>query len=611
MNDILEKFKTRDELEQIKMFQTLGDKLKLLQISKFVKDPSKVPHKIMQRIPMKALIDVYNCAKTKELKSIIINDEFYQIAFIKTLNCSVNNNYRETDFFKDFDLILDAIYTNKNTKITSGKLSFINTYSNYLRFYTKDFIWTINDFFKIKNKEHNISLETMNKFSLKELSFLYDKYSQLENNPKSYDNPNHLYVKSILDMENYLKRRFLERPDWIQYINKYFFSSIGNNLIDINQIRDYHIQFLSLSESERKGLLKLYFKFNNLTEEDYEIIFNYLKTNFHLDFSAEIWNFFKYKLTKLIISNPAKAVDLIRFRWNQSKSFFMILNFDFIEYKNNMYYNDIYLNNYDIPLLLKLNYQHIKKIYQTLDKRIYGDETLYGFRIILNMYLTFGYNRTIDILNGKYGTLSKNFFDNISKINIDTDNILDENNNLKLNQEYLNLLFNSEQNSNFSKIISSDDLIQLIYLIYNEYDIITKKYGKLTIKKCIDLLKDKQTIRVEPKNNLLLEQNLFDNIIKGNRRNVELVELMLKIEKNFTLQQERTTSSIPYLEGECDGYSYQTMRLNSPIVYNLGYLANCCFRITDIGEFDLKHATLDKNSRILLIYNELKELIAF
>ena len=53
------------------------------------------------------------------------------------------------------------------------------------------------------------------------------------------------------------------------------------------------------------------------------------------------------------------------------------------------------------------------------------------------------------------------------------------------------------------------------------------------------------------------------------------------------------------------------MRLNSPIVYNLGYLANCCFRITDIGEFDLKHATLDKNSRILLIYNELKELIAF
>ena len=195
MNDILEKFKTSDELGQLQMFQTLGDKLKLLKISKFVKDPSKVPHKIMQRIPMKNLIDVYNFAKTKELKSIIINDDFYQMAFKKTLNCSVSNNCIETDFFKDFDLILDTIYTNKNLKITSGKLNFINTYSNYLRFYTKDFIWTINDFFKMKNKEHNISIETMNKFSLKELSFLYDKYSQLEINSKSYDNTNHLYVK--------------------------------------------------------------------------------------------------------------------------------------------------------------------------------------------------------------------------------------------------------------------------------------------------------------------------------------------------------------------------------------------------------------------------------
>ena len=76
--------------------------------------------------------------------------------------------------------------------------------------------------------------------------------------------------------------------------------------------------------------------------------------------------------------------------------------------------------------------------------------------------------------------------------------------------------------------------------------------------------------------------------------------------------KQRTESSIPYVKGNCtNGYSYEMMKLNDPIAFTLGYKSNCCIRTFDIAHKHLLHATLCRNGRILLIYDENHEIAAF
>lgn len=74
----------------------------------------------------------------------------------------------------------------------------------------------------------------------------------------------------------------------------------------------------------------------------------------------------------------------------------------------------------------------------------------------------------------------------------------------------------------------------------------------------------------------------------------------------------RTESSIPYVKGKAlNGYYYEMMRLDDPIAFTLGYKCDCCIRVCDIAHNHLLHATLCRNGRILLIYNENHDLAAF
>jgi len=616
MEKLFVKFQNASEEEQLKMFDDLTIKLHLLEISTFKKNPKMISERIISKVSMHRLIELYNSAKSQELKNKIIDDKFYQRAFKKTENFPSNNYNTKTPFFQDIDLIVKKFFETQNNHINNNLLSFINKYSSFLIYSnsSENFRTIIDVFFQNKNKEHNIDISLLNKLSVKQLMIIYDHYSELPNQEES-DNLLS-YIRNKADFETYLKHKFKNDSQYFRMIKdaRFFLSSDT----DDRRIYGEGIYPYSYNRNDIKTLLSLYFKFSGITEEDEIKVLKFLeqRTRVNFDNFPEDKQFLQYLIHNTIRINPARIAEIMYGYYGPFPQFGfvikeieIILYFNFLPMKNYLYSIE-YLEEYDISLIKRINFLHIKNIFNNLDPKVYGDEILFGLRIVINMYLVFGYNRTIDILKGKYGEVSNDFFNNISKIKIAKD-ILDDQNNIKLKQGYLNILFNQEKNSNFQEIINDYSVSSLIYVLYNYYDELVAEYGKLTLKKCIELLNDQNNIMIMPRNNQLLRKDIFNNIIVGNRRNKELAYLMMVIEKNYQEQQARVTSSIPYLEGEYEGYFYQTMRLNDPIIYNIGYLANCCFRMTDIGENDLRHASLDKNARVLLIYNEKREVIAF
>ena len=612
MDDILIKFKNADEDKQLKMFSNLQLKSQLLQIATLKKNAEQVPFKILVNISFLRIINLYNYAKTDELRRIIINDSYFQKVFKKSENCNINFDIftLESDFFKDFNYIIDTVYSNNyNSAIPKNKKRFIHKYSNIFLLGLGDFQENINTFFSYPKKQHNFKKSDLDKLNIKQLIEIYDHFVALKKyNTREKDcNSSDEFISNQEDMEKYLKELFNKKTSLHQLASDFLSCKKHTSHTGWN----HNIYNKVYSREEIIKFLNVYFKFYQNNEDMTNKVLNFLVEKFNLQITdSELKSFIKYKIKKLILYNPSKIIDLMYKHWGlDTKQLIIMLQFDFL-FSTKHYFNTIYLIEFDNLTLINLNCLHIRNIFNSLDATIGGDEILYRLRIALNLYFVFGYNRSLDILNGKYGEINRNFFDNISKISVNN-NPLDENNNVRLNQAFLNMLFNEEKNSNFSKIVSDINLCQLIPILYNQYDEIIAKYGKLNLKKCIDLINENNGFFIHPSNNRLKRPDIYNNIIVGNRRNVNLEYLIKHIEENYAKQQIRTTSSLPYLEGECNGYTYQTMRLNDPIVYNLGYLTDCCFRITDIGEDDLRHATLDKNSRILLVYNENKDIISF
>ena len=109
-----------------------------------------------------------------------------------------------------------------------------------------------------------------------------------------------------------------------------------------------------------------------------------------------------------------------------------------------------------------------------------------------------------------------------------------------------------------------------------------------------------------------MQNDILNDICLGNKTKKSNGEVYKTVLDIYEQMKKRTESSIPYVKGSCsNGYSYQMMRLNDPIVFTLGYKGNCCIRIHDIAHNHLMHATLCRNGRILLIYNTNNEIAGF
>lgn len=213
---------------------------------------------------------------------------------------------------------------------------------------------------------------------------------------------------------------------------------------------------------------------------------------------------------------------------------------------------------------------------------------------ILNMMISIGYQKTKELLEGKYGQLTApiigDIFGNLSILDYKKENKTVVYNDSQ--ETLINFLFGSginEQNSNIKKIISGEVEVSLKRIIHDWDDFYSKIGKNISLNDIIkftdDITEDLTPDLKEVKPILLLEDESSSKII------IETYKKMLK----------KTESIIPKVKGVISGYEYEILDMNDVNQMRVGYDTNCCFTFDGASSDALMHALIEKDSRILVV----------
>ncbi|MEI3499184.1 MAG: hypothetical protein V8Q71_01540 [Bacilli bacterium] len=270
--------------------------------------------------------------------------------------------------------------------------------------------------------------------------------------------------------------------------------------------------------------------------------------------------------------------------------------------------------------LFKVNVKHINKLFKFLEDKTQDElSAIYG--LCIKMCFIFGYERSTEILSGKFGKYDKKFFDNVAKTDITRVEMKAEGNKFLpvIDKRFINFMFETPKNNHFINMFNDKDseLYKKWYYLYNNYDeLLEKCHNEITLKKINVILEaEKYDIDrkiITPDNYLLNDDSFLENIVLGNKTYNSNDEVLRKIVEIYSQMKKRIESSIPYVKGvSTDGYTYEVMKLDDPQIFELGYKADCCIRTCDIAHDHLLHAALCRNGRILIIYDKLGDVAAF
>lgn len=279
-----------------------------------------------------------------------------------------------------------------------------------------------------------------------------------------------------------------------------------------------------------------------------------------------------------------------------------------------------YLTGITADQLSKINVKHINKLSKFLEDETQDElSSIYG--ICIKLYFIFGYERSIEILSGKYGEYNRIFLDNVAKTDVSKVLMIAEGNKYlpSIDRRFINFMFETPKSNHFIDMLNNKDLelYKSWYYFYNNYDeILEKCHNEITMKKIISILEtEKYDINrkiITPDCYLLNNNDFIENIVLGNKTEHSNDDVLKNIVEIYRKMRKRVESSIPYVEGtSVDGYKFQTLKFDDYKIFELGYKANCCIRTLDTAHNHLLHAALCRNGRILLIYDELSNLAAF
>lgn len=277
-----------------------------------------------------------------------------------------------------------------------------------------------------------------------------------------------------------------------------------------------------------------------------------------------------------------------------------------------------YLNGISVKQLMYVNIKHINQIIKALDIQN-EDEMSNTYSYAIKMYMVFGLERALKILKGDFGGMNRHFLDNVSRLNVKNIKLINEGSKYlpEIDNRFINFMFETPKNNHFIDMFSepSSLLNKNWSYLYNNFDNIKDKcHGNITLKKVNiilhELSPDKE-VEITPNNFKLEENDILDDIFLGNKSRKSNKEVFNTVVNIYDQMKMRYESSIPYVKGEENGYSYEMMKLKDPIAFTLGYKAKCCIRTHDIAHKHLLHATLCRNGRILILYDKFKNVAGF
>jgi len=542
----------------------------------------------------------------KVIKSQTIKKQIYKNKyFISTI---INTKKIENRFFHSYDLkkVFEELVQSEefNSLPKENQLRLIEK----LNYYTKEILLPV-DFRKrynnierilIKCDKDKIDSSIMEQLNSEEL-FLLDYLNKSINNNnaiKKYllDNIKEK-GKSFEEFFNDIKTKdelFREKLRY-QYRIKYYYNSVSL------EEKIFHI-LLNENEDEiiKEKLLKyLVCHILNNGSVDPEMMYNTLKRNLN----NKILSYRDIKNLTYDINEETNNLKL---------TFYLKFNIALP--------NARYLHGITQDQLSKINVKHINKLLKFLEDKTQDElSAIYG--VCIKMYFIFGYERSLEILNEKFGQYNRIFLDNVGKTDVSRVKMQEEGNKYLpvIDKRFINFMFENPKDNHFINMFNEKDseLYKTWYYLYNNYDeILEKCHNEITLKKVTAILEtekyDVDRKIITPDNYLLNNNSFLENIILGNKTHFNNNEVLRKIVEIYSQMKKRVESSIPYVkETATNGYNYEIMKLDDPQIFELGYKTNCCIRTLDIAHNHLLHAALCRNGRILIIHDKLGDVAAF
>lgn len=548
------------------------------------------------------LENLYKVIKSHAIKKQIYSNKYF-------ISIVINSNKIENRFFHFFDLkkVFEGIIQSEEFNLLPNdkQLRIIEKLNGY----TKDLLLP-NDFRKRYSQiesilfgcdRDKIDVNTMEQLNSEELFFL-DYISD------SVDN-NNVIRKYMLDSVGKNGKSFEEFFIEIKAKDELIKEKIRINF-------KYHHFYSRFSLEEKVYHILLKEKQDELIKEKF---LKYLMC-YILKKDSSISPEMMYNTLKRNLNNGLMSYKDIKYLTGNYNEITKDLKLMFYLKFNIALLNARYLHGITLEQLSKVNVKHINKLFNFLEDKT-QDELSAVYGICIKMYFIFGYERSIEILSGKFGQYNKIFLDNVAKTDVTRVGLKTEGNKFlpDIDKRFINFMFASPKNNHFINMLNNKDskLYKMWYYLYNNYDeILEKCHNEITLKKVAAIFETKEydidREIITPDNYILNSNSFLENIVLGNKTSKSNNEVLKKIVEIYSQMKKRVESSIPYVKGiSTSGYTYEIMKLDDPQIFELGYKANCCIRTLDIAHNHLLHAALCRNGRILIIYDKSGDVAAF
>ena len=274
----------------------------------------------------------------------------------------------------------------------------------------------------------------------------------------------------------------------------------------------------------------------------------------------------------------------------------------------------------------KTNTKRINKIIKLCSEKFpYDDVVLLCYK----MYYILGYDNTIELLNGKFGpvynirTLEKIFECcdvtkvQFKKVNNSNEPCTDDN--------LIQFLIGDKKDDNTTiKRMLRGEIVLLVDefpTLYNNLARIQGNIGtKLHLNKVLSVLKE-NPYHLLP-NEYKFTKDIIADIINSfevqNKDDAPRSNDYTKEREGYVKKacefyhnylENRLVSTIPRVVGKTeDGYSYEVLKLNDPLILTLGYKTGCCFRLDGQSKEFLQYCSESPYARVIVIRNEYNEI---
>ena len=275
---------------------------------------------------------------------------------------------------------------------------------------------------------------------------------------------------------------------------------------------------------------------------------------------------------------------------------------------NDIFYSETVVNNLSADMINSINNKHINKIISTLKEKYNNDIEINLLEIAFTMYLTLGYNNTIDILNQKYGNIAyghlKNFFTGYDLRFVQFEKEGNSKKPIMNNKFVVTLLGESYKVKDsllkrFLRGVNNDKEIRyLLYMpsIFSNFDIIEEEFlrmqnsskleMKLNANTMVDIMDNYTIIKSRTIDKRLLQSGFFKLAARDTRRTKgktsdEIIERASYISASMSKVKGK---KFPIISISDNDYTLEVLKPNDRSILCMGNETRCCFK--PCGEAD-------------------------